>query len=277
MNMIAKTTLAAVGLLAASLPASADVAANKIVALNLLEKGLVGGDRDFIMSNVAENYIQHNPQAADRREGLLGFAEFLKTLETPVSINPIRVLAENDMVVIHQTAEFFGPKVIIDLFRFKDGKIVEHWDSIQEEVTDTANGRSMTDGPTEITDLDKTEANKQLVIALVTDVLIKGEIGKLDDYIRPDYQQHNPFVADTLNGLKGFIKYLADNKISFGYSKIHNVVAEGNFVFTQSEGIYDGNPTAFYDIWRVENGKIAEHWDVVQEVPDEFAHDNGMF
>ena len=86
----------------------------------------------------------------------------------------------------------------------------------------------------------------------------------------------NP-VADTRDGLKQFITYLADNNIAFGYEKVHLTLGEGNFVFTQSEGIYDGAATAFYDLWRVEDGKIAEHWDVVQTIPEEFAHDNGMF
>ena len=70
---------------------------------------------------------------------------------------------------------------------------------------------------------------------------------------------------------------LADNNIAFGYEKVHLTLGECNFVFTQSEGIYDGAATAFYDLWRVEDGKIAEHWDVVQTIPEEFAHDNGMF
>ncbi|MDC0381945.1 nuclear transport factor 2 family protein [Planktomarina temperata] len=135
----------------------------------------------------------------------------------------------------------------------------------------------MTDGATEIADLDKTEANKALVQALVADVLIGGNIEKIDTYIRPDYRQHNPYVADTRDGLKQFITYLADSNIAFGYEKVHLTLGEGNFVFTQSEGIYDGAATAFYDLWRVEDGKIAEHWDVVQTIPEEFAHDNGMF
>lgn len=54
-------------------------------------------------------------------------------------------------------------------------------------------------------------------------------------------------------------------------------MAEGNFVFTQAEGVYDGTPTAFYDIWRVEDGMIVEYWDAVQAIPTEFAHENGMF
>lgn len=273
-----ETTAAAFLLAAATATgAVADPAANKATAIALLEQGLAKGDRAFINAHVAETYIQHNPQAADGREGLLGFVAFLETLDPPVQINPVRVIADENFVVVHQKAEFFGPKVIIDLFRFENGKVVEHWDAIQQEVTETASGRSMTDGPTEITDLDQTDANKQLVTNLVTDVLMGGDIAKIDTYIRADYMQHNPFVPDTRDGLKGFIGYLAENDISFGYTKLHNVVAEGNFVMTQAEGIYDDKPTAFYDLWRVEDGLIVEHWDAVQEIPTEFAHPNGMF
>lgn len=278
MNQFAKTLAAAAAVLAVNTAsASADATANKEIAVKLLEEGLVKGDREFIKTHVAEDYIQHNPQAEDGREGLLGFVSFLETLDPPVTIDTVRVFGDENFVVIHQKAEFFGPKVIIDLFRFEDGKVVEHWDSIQEEVTQTASGRSMTDGPVEISDVSSTAENKALVTKLVEDVLMNGEIGKIDTYIRADYKQHNPFVPDTRDGLKGFISYLAENKISFGYTKLHNVVAEGNFVFTQAEGIYDGKPTAFYDLWRVEDGQIAEHWDVVQEIPTEFAHSNGMF
>lgn len=277
MNKTIRTATAAAALALAALSAAADNTSNKNIAVGLLEEGLGKGNRDFILEHVLEGYIQHNPQAADGREGLLGFVGFLETLDPPVTVNPLRVIAEGDYVVIHQEAEFFGPKVIIDVFRFEDGKIAEHWDSIQETVTETASGRSMTDGTTEITDLDKTDANKALVTGLVTDVLMNGDLDKIDSYIAPDYMQHNPFVGDTRDGLKGFIAYLGENNISFGYTDLHLVVAEGNFVFTQAEGIYDGTPTAFYDIWRVEDGMIVEHWDAVQAIPSEFAHENGMF
>ncbi|AUQ70604.1 nuclear transport factor 2 family protein [Phaeobacter inhibens] len=272
-----KKAAAAVLASTAATSAAAGPAETKATAVALLEQGLAKGDREFIRANVAEDYIQHNPQAADGREGLLGFVDFLETLDPPVQVNPVRVFGDENFVVIHQTAEFFGPKVIIDLFRFEDGKLVEHWDAIQDEVPETASGRSMIDGTTEITDLDRTEANKALVTGLVIDVLMGGDLAWINSYIRADYMQHNPYVPDTRDGLKGFIAYLAENEISFGYTKLHNVVAEGNFVMTQAEGIYDRKPTAFYDLWRVEDGLIAEHWDAVQEIPTEFAHGNGMF
>ncbi len=249
----------------------------KTQAVELLQQGLVQGNTDFINKNVAENYIQHNPIAPDGRAGLLGFVGYLKTLETPISINTKRVLREGNLVVVHSEYLMGNKKAIFDLFRIENGKLAEHWDGIQDIPSKTVSGRGMTDGSTTITDLDKTLVNKKLVIGFVTDILMNGQSEKLSNYIGDVYHQHNPNVADGLEGLGDFISYLSENKISFGYSKIHNVVAEGNFVFTQSEGHFGGKPTAFYDLFRVENGLIVEHWDSVQQIPSKMAHSNGMF
>ncbi len=251
--------------------------ASKSLAVNLLERGLVNADTAFIKENVHSDYIQHNPQALDGLDGLLGFVGYLETLKDPIAIKPVRVLQENDLVLVHSEYDLEGKKAVFDLFRIEDGKLAEHWDAIQDIPETTVSGRTMTGGPTAITDKDKTAVNKQLVTGFVNDILVNGKGDKLTDYIGDTYHQHNPNVGDGLQGLGTFIGYLAENNISFYYSKIHRVVAEGNFVFTQSEGDFGGNPTAFYDLFRVENGLIVEHWDVVQEIPTEFAHDNGMF
>jgi predicted SnoaL-like aldol condensation-catalyzing enzyme len=54
-------------------------------------------------------------------------------------------------------------------------------------------------------------------------------------------------------------------------------VAEGNFVLAASEGMFGGKPAAFLDLFRVDNGKTAEHWDVMADVPAKMAHGNGKF
>jgi len=278
MNTLAKNIFgisAAAGIALSTHAIAGDSA--KEQALDLLQLGLVQGDITFIKENVDAGYIQHNPVAPDGALGLIGFVEYLQTLETPVDVKPVRVLQEDNLVLVHSEYMLDGPKAVFDLFRVADGKLVEHWDAIQEIPSKTASGRSMTDGPTAISDIDSTATNKALVVNFVTDILVNGEGDKLGTYIGETYHQHNPNVADGLEGLGNFMGYLADNKISFGYKTIHNVVAEGNFVFTQSEGDFGGKPTAFYDLFRVQDGLIVEHWDVVQEIPTEFAHDNGMF
>ncbi|CAN0445791.1 unnamed protein product, partial [Scytosiphon promiscuus] len=65
--------------------------------------------------------------------------------------------------------------------------------------------------------------------------------------------------------------------ISITYKNVHKVIAEGNFVFTMSEGEFSGKPTAYFDLFRVENGRIAEHLDVISEIPAKMAHENGKF
>ncbi len=249
----------------------------KETAVGILIEGIVKGDKSFIEEHVAEGYIQHNPNVADGRAGLLKLVDDLHALETKPQITPLRVFRDGDFVAIHSAHVIGNEGVAFDLFRFENGVAVEHWDGIQEKREKTVSGRSMTDGPTEIVDLEKTQANRTLVVNFVNDVLKRGKSEKITDYIGEIYRQHNPNIGDGLDGLGKFLDQLRDEGISFSYETIHNVVAEGNFVLTQSEGEIGGKPTAFYDLFRVEDDMIVEHWDVVQEIPSEMAHDNGMF
>lgn len=91
-------------------------------------------------------------------------------------------LAEGDLVVAHniyENAELFGGEMLVafDVFRIEDSKLAEHRDNLQALVpaSETASGNSMTDGPTEITDLDKTAENKALVMEFVEDILHNGK------------------------------------------------------------------------------------------------------
>ena len=249
---------------------------NKALVLGLLSRGLVQQDRSYILENVAEGYIQHNPVAADGRAGLLGFVDYIESVGG-VEIAPVRVLAEGDLVMVQSAMRFGGDKVVFDLFRVEGGLIAEHWDAITDNVVETVSGRSMLDGPTEIRDVEQTAANKALVLGFVEDVLVNGHGEMLAGYLGETYAQHNPQIGDGLEGLGAFMGYLAENNISFAYTQVHNVVAEGRFVFVQSEGQFGGAPMAFYDLFRVENAKIVEHWDVIQAIPAEMAHENGMF
>lgn len=148
---------------------------------------------------------------------------------------------------------------------------------VQPKPDSTVSGRSMTDGPTEITDLEQTEANRQLVMDFYTEALIEGQVDRAAEYLGPYYHQHNPQIADGLEGFTAFFTYLLDNEIPFSLSQTHRSIAEGSFVLLHSEGQIGGAPHAFFDLFRVEAGRIVEHWDVVQPVPSEMAHDNGMF
>lgn len=94
-----------------------------------------------------------------------------------------------------------------------------------------------------------------------------------------NYIQHNTAIADGVSGLNAALSALAQQGIQMVYDETHLVLAQGNYVLAVSEGTYGGAPTSYYDLWRVENSKIAEHWDVMETIADQstWQNDNGKF
>lgn len=223
-------------------------------------------------------YIQHNLGAAD---GLAGFGALLKALPpNSAKVNTVRAFEDGEFVFTHTDYNFFGPKIGFDIFRFENGLIVEHWDNLQETAKPNPSGHTMIDGPAVSTDLNKTEANKKLVKQFVEDILVNGKMEKLAGYFNGDnYIQHNPLIPDQLSGLGKALTEWAKQGITLKYSKIHKVLGEGNFVLVVSEGDLAGQHNSFYDLFRVENGKIAEHWDTIEPIPAqaEWKNNNGKF
>lgn len=251
---------------------------NKEKVVALLKSIETGAEEPvgFINPN---KYIQHNLGIAD---GLAGFGALLQQLPpNSAKVNTVRVFQDGDFVFTQTDYNFFGPKVGFDIFRFEEGKIVEHWDNLQEKPENlNPGGHTMIDGTTKIMDLDKTEENKALVKNFVDDVLVNGRMEKLAGYFDGDnYIQHNPQIADGLSGLGKALEYMASQGITMKFDKIHKVLGEGNFVLVVSEGSFADKHSSFYDLFRVENGKIAEHWDVIETIipKSEWKNDNGKF
>jgi predicted SnoaL-like aldol condensation-catalyzing enzyme len=223
-------------------------------------------------------YIQHNLGAED---GLAGFRTLLRSLpKGSARVTTVRVFEDGDYVFAHTDYDFFGPKIGFDVFRFEDGKIVEHWDNLQETAGPGPSGHSMIDGPTEATGPEKTEEHKRLVRGFFEEVMVGGKLDNLAAYFDGDrYTQHTPQVADGLSGLLAAMQQMAQAGIAVRYDRIHQVLGEGDFVLVISEGSIAGQPTSFYDLVRIEDGKIAEHWDVVETIPpaSEWKHQNGKF
>lgn len=230
------------------------------------------------------DYIQHNPFVPTGLEPFIGLLPVLK--EHGTYAENVRMFQDGDFVFMHniwKNAKPFGADemVAFDIIRVdKNGKVAEHWDAMTVLVNETASGRTQTDGPTTVEDLDKTEANKVLAVALIEDVLMGKNPSKISDYISSEeYHQHNPQIKDGLTGIVEAVEYLTSQNNMFKYTKIHKVLGEGNFVLTVSEGEWNGGKKhVFYDLFRMKDGKIVEHWDVIQEIPTEgLAHNNGMF
>lgn len=244
-----------------------------------LIKSLETGDSTALSYLSPSKYIQHNPWAPD---GIAGFKGFVASLpKGKTKANTVRVFQDGDFVFSHNDTTLYSPQITIDVFRFEGGKIVEHWDNLQDTpAKPNPAGHTMTDGPTAVADLDKTEANKKLVRSLIEDVFMSGKMEQLASYFQGDkYIQHNFLGSDGVSGLGSMMQLLAKQGKALTITKIHRVLGEGNFVLVMSEGSFGGKPTAFFDLFRVEAGKIAEHWDVIQEIPpkEQWKNANGKF
>ncbi len=227
----------------------------------------------------SDKYVQHNLMAADGVEGLKSFLSILP--KSGVKAEVVRAYSDGDYVFTHTDYHLFEPEVGFDIFRFEEGKMVEHWDNLQAKATSpNPSGRTQLDGPTKAVDLDKTQANKALVADFVETILMKGEFDKVGNFFAGDYYlQHNTQVADGLSGLSEALAYMASQGIDMVYHKNHLVLGQGNFVLSVSEGSFAGKETAFYDLFRVENDKIVEHWDVIETIlpKAQWQNTNGKF
>jgi predicted SnoaL-like aldol condensation-catalyzing enzyme len=97
-------------------------------------------------------------------------------------------------------------------------------------------------------------------------------------YFGPRYTQHNPRAADGPEGFRAFLQVLRE-KFPQSRSEIKRVFADGDYVILHVHAVREPatRGVAIVDIFKLENGKIVEHWDVVQEIPEQAANPNGMF
>lgn len=247
------------------------VASNKSRICALL-KSIETGDPEPISVVNEARYIQHNPQTHEGSEGLAVL--FKRLSETAPRVNIVRAFEDGAFVFAHTEYDFSRRNIGFEVFRFEDGQAVEHWDNIQARQGPNASGHSMVDGATGVSDVELTEQNRAFVRAFVETVLIAGGHERITDFIdTTNYVEHNPRLTDDIAALR------AELVEAVRYQHLHRVLAEGNFVLTVCEGAFRGVHSAFYDLFRVANGKIVEHWDTVEAIAPraQWKNDNGKF
>lgn len=217
----------------------------------------------------SEPFVQHDPNIADGLPGLRAFVtELANSPATNVTI--YRTVVDGDIVMLHSKYEGWpgspGPVVAFDLFRFKDGKIVEHWGGQTPETGPNPSGHTQVDGPTSVVDRKQTEANRTLVRNFKQSVTVELHFDRVGEFIEGDhYVQHASKVGDGTARMKARVSQVekpGDTPVLIP----RRYIADGNFVLCLVEARTEP-PTANYDLFRVENGKIAEHWDVLSMIP----------
>ena len=245
-------------------------------AKNLYLEGIRDGNaREAVTKYTGARYTQHSTGVRDGVEGFVAFFEPFIQRNPKRDIQIVRGWVDGQYVFIHAYQSLNDGEwqwVTTDFFDTdEDDKIIEHWDVIAEYVDSTPSGHTSVDGATAITDLDKTEENKELVRNLLKDALMRGgDPSNLSRYISEDqYIQHNKEVPD---GLEHFQKLASDPNRPLNYEEIVLLVGQGNFVATLCRANWNDGTTnqdyAQVDIFRIENGKVVEHWDNVEPVPE---------
>ena len=267
--------------LAGQSPERKIIMTNKEKALALIGT-FVSGDTAKAKELLAPGYIQHNLAFGTGADAFVAAVEGLAQAPVKTTVNNIRAFEDGDKVFLQTVYNFAGAgeQVGFDVFRFDaDGKIAEHWDNLADKAAPNPSGHTQIDGTLEKKDVDKEETRK-VVAGFVGDVLRGENPDKLTSYYDGDkYIQHNTSIADGLSGLGAALEAMAKQGISMVYNKTHMVLADGDYALACSEGTFGGVPTTYYDLFRVENGFIAEHWDVMETLADKstWANENGKF
>ena len=242
------------------------------------------GDTGPAMDYMAEGYIQHNPDYETGRDAFIASVEYLGSAPVPTTVENVRAFEDGNYVFLQTIYNFAGAgeQVGFDIFRFEGGLIAEHWDNLAAVADPNPSGRTQTDGYTAVEDTEITEQDRNLVIRFLQDVMMGNDLGNMASYFDGNtYIQHNSGIADGVDSLTAALGDMAASGQEMRYDKVHMVLACGNFVLAVSEGnmgpIGADATTCFYDLWRIDDGKIVEHWDVVSEIPEDSANDNGKF
>ena len=240
------------------------------------------GDAEAASKLLAEGYIQHNLAYGTGRVAFVGSVAYLASAPVKTTVKNIRAFEDGDKVFLQTVYNFAGAgeQVAFDIFRFdENGQIAEHWDNLASLAAPNPSGRTQIDGTMEKR-LSGTEETRKAVSGFVGDVLRGKHPEKLTSYFDGDtYIQHNTGIADGLSGLGAALEALGKQGIQMIYGKTYMVLADGNYALAVSEGSFGGAHTSYYDLFRVENGKIAEHWDVMETIadPSTWQNQNGKF
>ena len=127
-------------------------------------------------------------------------------------------------------------------------------------------------------DAAQMEANKKSVLAFYEEGINKKDFEAAAKYFGPQYIQHSPTETDGIDGFRTFVNFLRE-KLPNLKSEIKRVIADGDLVILHVHSVREpgSRGAAIVDIFRLESGKIVEHWGVRQDIPEKAANANGIF
>jgi predicted SnoaL-like aldol condensation-catalyzing enzyme len=157
--------------------------------------------------------VQHDPNLADGLAGVMSLAAEIAN-SPAADITIYRTLVDGDFVLLHSRYDGVGrygaSAIAFDLFRFTDGKIVEHWGGQEPKAPPNLSGRTQVDGPTEVLDREKTEANRTLVRTYRETVMVSLRFDRIEEFIEGGLDRARDaidLVASTVDALAGIVEH----------------------------------------------------------------------
>ena len=238
-------------------------------------EGISTGDVDLATRYISPGrFVQHNPRASDGIDGLKHFISSSSREDLQLSV--VRAFEDGPYVLTQGKGLRSGQSVFFDVFRFEDGLIVEHWAFSAMDAPPNQSGHSQFDGPTQATDLEITEQNKAFVRDYYETFHVSGNHDQSDRYFRAEVMiRHEPGVRD---GVSQFLRDVQELMQHRTIDEVKILLGRGDFVFIAAKGTHEGRPCVYIDLYRVEDGKIVEHWGFPEQVPapEECRNRNGI-
>jgi predicted SnoaL-like aldol condensation-catalyzing enzyme len=274
------------------------LAANKRLVFDFWRSVLNAGRVELMDELLAEGYTQHSPVLPTGRTALKrAFSVVERRDEIPELVEPplVSIIAEGDLVAMTLVERLPEPggsgtytTTHFNLFRVEDGRLAEHWHSVQNPpgpdlpLPEDGGSQPVT-GATGMEQLALLEAsaldladNKRLVFDMWREIVDAGREELADLYLEESYVQHNPNAATGRDGFKAYFAARADLPIDPSIRRpLVAMVAEGDIV-VQAIMLEHPHPTregktyttTWFDMFRIANGRLAEHWDeAVKVVP----------
>ena len=242
-----------------------------------------GNAAEAIAKYSGDRYTQHSTPVRDGREGFIEFFEDFHRRNPVRDIEILRGFEDGNYVFLHvlqtlNNGEF--QYITADIFDTDDNaKLIEHWDIIEELSSDRVGPHTEYDGPTEPTDLHKTEQNKDLVRRFLETFENDDFLDSLDQFVSTEtLVQHSPVMNDGIDGMREVFSDLAADGETFTAVKVHKVVGCGSLVAALVEVSIAGTDSAAIDVFRVENDRLVEHWGVTEIIgPEDTWVNSGKF
>lgn len=261
-------------------------AANKALVVHFFDRLFNRGNLAVVDRFVKPDYVQHNPMLADGPKALRDWVTGLKAAYPESHVTIKHAIAQGDLVILHSNFVLEpGTKgtAAVDIFRLEKGRIAEHWDVLQQVPDTTADANDMfsTVSTPRLPGPDpraSAAVTKRVGLALFKGLTVDHDLTAYDRYVADSSYQHTPGVANGTAAAKECLaKVLADSPDLS--ASIRRVVVEGDYVAIHShyKSAPDDRGLARVDLLRIRHGKVVEHWDVVQPVPENSVNDNTMF